>query len=222
MFIGHYGVGLAAKKYAPAISLGWLFIAVQFSDLLWPTLLLLNVEHVAINTNPAATVPFEFIDYPFSHSLLMVLLWSFLFGFIYWLLKKKTKYAIILGLCVLSHWVLDLLVHYPDLPIYPGSALKVGLQLWSLPVVEDILEILIFIVGTVIYLRTTIAKNKTGKYVLWILLLLLVVAFAANIFGPPPTDVKSIAWTAQFMWLFVVLAFWADYNRSVKNLKSIK
>ena len=222
MFIGHYGVGFAAKKYASAISLGWLFIAVQFSDLLWPTLLLFNVEHVAINRDPNVVVPLVFTDYPFSHSLLMVLIWSLLFGFIYWMIKKNSKYAIILALCVFSHWLLDLIVHYPDLPLYPGNSPKVGLKLWSLPIVEDIVEMAIFVIGLVMYLRTTIAKNNWGKYVLWILVVLLVASFAANIFGPPPTDVKAIAGPAQFMWIFVVLAFWADRNREPKNLPAIK
>jgi membrane-bound metal-dependent hydrolase YbcI (DUF457 family) len=222
MFIGHYGVGFAAKKYAAAISLGWLFIAVQFSDLLWPTLLLFNVEHVAINHDPNMVVPLVFTDYSFSHSLLMVVVWSLLFAFIYWMIKKNSKYAFVLALCVFSHWLLDLVVHYPDLPLYPGNSPKVGLKLWSQPIVDDIVEMAIFVIGLVIYLRTTISKNNWGKYILWVLAVLLVGSFAANIFGPPPTDVKAIAWTAQFMWVFVILAFWVDHNRKPKNLPAIK
>src|SRR6476620_4370574 len=107
MFIGHYAVGFAAKKYAPKISLGWLFLAVQFLDLLWPSLLLLGIEKVDINHNQNQQTPLIFSSYPVSHSLLMVLVWSLLFGLVYWLVKKNLKYAMILGLCVLSHWILD-------------------------------------------------------------------------------------------------------------------
>ena len=213
MFIGHFAVGFAAKKSAPALSLGWLFIAVQFLDLLWPTFLLLNVEQVAINHDTNQLTPLTFTHYPISHSLLMALVWAFLFSIVYYLFKKNFKYAVILFLCVLSHWMLDLIVHYSDLPLYPGNSPKVGLKLWSRPVIENIIEGLMFIIGMAIYFKATAAKNNIGKYVLWILIALLVAAYFANIFGPAPTDVNAIAWSAQLMWIFVALAFWADHNR---------
>jgi len=98
MFIGHYGVGLGLKKAAP-VSLGLLFLACQFLDLLWPTFLLLNIEHVSINNNVSTPVPLTFTDYPYSHSLVMAIVWSVLFGGVYWLIKRNKKYAFILGLC---------------------------------------------------------------------------------------------------------------------------
>jgi len=143
----------------------------------------------------------------------MSLAWAFLFGLIYWLIKKNLKVAIILSLCVLSHWILDLIVHYPDLPIYPWNSSKVGLKLWSLPVLENCIEAIMFLAGLVIYLRTTAAKNKWGKYLPTLLIVLLTAAYLGNIFGPVPTDVKTLAWGAQMMWVFVLLAFWADHNR---------
>ena len=213
MFIGHYGVGLGAKKAAP-ISLGLLFIACQFLDLLWPTFLLLNIEHVSINPDTSSTVPLIFTDYPYSHSLFMAIVWSFLFGFVYWLFERNKQYAFILGLCVLSHWFLDLIVHLPDLPLYPSAnSTKVGLQLWNLPVVTAIVELSIFIVGLILYLQATRPKNRTGSIVFWILIILLFLAHVANLFSPPPTSVTAVAWGAQLMWIFVVLAFWADRNR---------
>src|SRR3954465_10034160 len=145
MFIGHFGLGMGAKKAAPAISLGLFFIAVQFLDLLWPTLLLLDVEHVQINPDPSAPVPFIFNDYPYSHSLATTVVWSVAFGLIYWLIKKNVRNAMILSFCVLSHWVLDLIVHVPDLPLYPGGAEKFGLGLWRSQSVSLFLEAFIFI-----------------------------------------------------------------------------
>jgi len=215
MFIGHFAVGFAAKKAAPGLSLGWLFMAVQFLDLLWPSLLLLNIEQVAINTDPGQLTPLSFTHYPISHSLVMALAWAFLFGLIYYLFKKNLKHACILFLGVISHWILDLIVHYPDLPLYPGNSPKVGLKLWSLPVAENIIEGVMFVTGVAVYLNITTAKNNIGKYLFWILIVLLAAAYLANILAPAPTDTNALAWGAQFMWLFVVLAFWADYNRRV-------
>ena len=132
MFIGHFGVGLGAKKAAPGISLGTLFLASQFLDLLWPTLLLFGWEHVKIQPGITDLVPLNFTDYPYSHSLLFAILWGIVIGGIYLLVKKNFRGAIILALCVLSHWVLDLPVHRPDLPLFPGSAMFVGFGLWNL------------------------------------------------------------------------------------------
>lgn len=97
MFIGHFAVAFAAKKVQPKISLGTLFLAAQFPDLLWPTLLLLGVEKVVIAPNPAISIQLAFISYPYSHSLLMVLVWGVLFGIVYWLFKKNTMGAVLLG-----------------------------------------------------------------------------------------------------------------------------
>jgi membrane-bound metal-dependent hydrolase YbcI (DUF457 family) len=190
---------------------------VQFLDLLWPTLLLLNAERVDINYDPEQLTPLSFTYYPISHSLLMALIWALLFGIIYYLFRKNFKYALILFLCVFSHWLLDVLVHYPDLPLYPGDSPKLGLGLWSMPLLENAIEFLMFIIGVGIYLVATTAKNNAGKYVTWILILLLAVAYLANIFGPKPTDTKLVAWGAQLMWIFVALAFWADKNRVPKD-----
>jgi FtsH-binding integral membrane protein len=216
MFIGHFGVGFAGKKYTPATSLGTLFIAAQFLDLLWPTLLLLDVEHVAIKPGTGHSQPLDFIDYPISHSLVMVILWSLLFGVVYWAIKKNKKAAVVLACCVFSHWVLDYLVHLPDLPLYPGNSPLLGLSLWNSKIVTVLLEGFIFITGILFYLQTTRAKNKTGSIVLWILISLLAIFYVLNLFGPPPPGVSAIAWGSQAQWLFVILAYWADNNRAHK------
>src|ERR1700754_2475535 len=106
MVLGHFGVGLGAKRFAPKISLGTLFIAVQWADLLWPVLLPLNVEHVDVRKNNPH-FPLDFISYPITHSLLMEMVWAACFGLLYWLFKKDIRGAVILGICVVSHWLLD-------------------------------------------------------------------------------------------------------------------
>lgn len=215
MFIGHFGVGLAAKKVAPGISLGLLFIAVQFLDLLWPTLLLLDVEHVVISPGITRSTPLDFTDYPVTHSLLVVAGWGIAFGLIYWLIKKKTHYAIVLAACVISHWFLDLIVHRPDLPLYPGQSTKFGFGLWNYPMLTLILEGGIFLAGALLYYKQTTPNNGVGKYGFAALILLLAIIHVGNIFGPPPPSVTAIAWAGQLQWLFVLLAFWVDRNRSV-------
>lgn len=215
MFIAHFGLGLGAKKAAPAVSLGTLFLAVQFLDLLWPVLLILDIEHAAIKPGTGHAQPIDFTHYPVSHSLLMVVFWALLFGFVYWLFKKNIKAAIVLGLGVLSHWFLDLFVHLPDLPLYPGKDSPLyGFKLWNYFWPALLLEAGIFITGVVFYLQATVAKNKKGKIVFWILIALLVLSHAANIFGPAPADITAVAWAGNMQWLFVVLAYWADSNRS--------
>ena len=212
MVIGHFGFGLGAKKYGPKISLGLLFIAVQFSDLLWPDLLLLHVEKVGIRPENAK-FPLDFIYYPYSHSLLMCLVWGLLFGGLYWLIKKDTRTAMVLGICVLSHWFLDLIVHTPDLPLYPGNAPKVGLGLWNSPLRTAVVEGSIFVIGTLVYLRTTRARNSAGKWGFWLLVILLVIGHTAGILSPPPATVAAIGWGTQVMWIYVLLGFWVDHNR---------
>ncbi|HQW92049.1 MAG TPA: hypothetical protein PKY28_03080 [Ferruginibacter sp.] len=217
MFIGHFGIGFITKRPMPQISLGTLFLAVQFLDLLWPLLLLLNIEQAALKPGTGHAQPIEFTHYPISHSLAMVLVWAMLFGFVYWLFKKNVKATIVLGLCVLSHWVLDLIVHLPDLPLYPGNDSPVfGLKLWNSFWGTLLLEGSIFIAGLVLYLRATVAKNKQGKFGLWILTGLLLISHTANLLGPPPPNMHAVAWAGNLQWLFIILAYWVDRNRLSK------
>lgn len=213
MFLGHFATAFAAKKAAPAVSLGTLVIASQFIDLLWPVLLLFGLEEVAIEPGIVASNPLHFTHYPWSHSLAMVLVWAALFALVYGLLRKNLRGALVLGACVLSHWFLDLVVHIPDLPLYPGSEGQYGLGLWHSVAGAMVIEFLLLAIGMALYLKTTIAVNRKGNIVLWVLVALLVLIQVMNAFGPPPPDVQSIAWAGNLQWLFVILAYWADKNR---------
>src|SRR6478672_4780495 len=164
MFIGHYAVGFAAKKLRSKPSLGTYFLAAQFLDLLWPTLLMLKIEKAEISKG--GPVPLSFTHYPVSHSLLAVLGWAILFGLLYFLVKRNSGAALVLGCCVVSHWLLDLVVHLPDLPLYPGSNDFYGLGLWKVKTVALLVELLLFGAGVVLYYTATKATNKTGIYAL--------------------------------------------------------
>jgi hypothetical protein len=221
MFIGHFGIGFGAKKFAPKLSLGFLFIAAQFIDLLWPVLLLLNIEHVVISPGITKLTPFDFVDYPISHSLIMVLLWGILLGIICWFFLKNVKFSFVIFFIVLSHWLLDLIVHRPDLPLLPGNELRFGLGLWNYQIASIITEVIIFAAGLYFYYRTTKPKNNFGKYGLIILVVLFITAYIMNIISPPPTDIKLIAWAGNLQWLFILLAFFVDRNRVI-NLSNNK
>ena len=213
MFIGHFGVGLATKKISPKPSLGTLFIAAQFIDLIWPFLILFGIEKVKIDPGNTAFTPLDFIYYPFSHSLIAAIFWALLFGLIYYLIRKNKKAAIVLALLVISHWILDLITHRPDLPLYPGSNIFLGLGLWNSIVGTVIVEGLIFLGGIYLYLKTTKAKNKVGTYALWGLFIFLIIIYVMNLTGSPPPDAKAIGYVGLSQWLIVLWGYWIDRNR---------
>ena len=214
MFIGHYAVALGAKKVSPKVSLGTLLLASQFIDLLWPIFLLLGLEHVRIDPGNTVFTPLDFYDYPISHSLLAVLGWSLGFGLVYYAVRRSGRNALILGALVLSHWVLDFISHRPDLPLMPGMETRVGLGLWNSFTASVAVETALFVVGAFLYLRATKARDRVGKYALWSFLLLLVVLYVANMFGPPPPGVQALAVVALGQWLFVLWGYWIDRHRT--------
>lgn len=218
MFIGHYALGFAAKRYVPAISLGTLFLASQFADLLWPTLLLLGVEHVAIEPGITVVTPLNFFHYPYSHSLLALAAWGFLFAALYKLLTRaRLNAALLLALLVASHWVLDLIVHRPDLPLAPGAAGRYGFGLWNSMAATLLIEFSLFVGGVWLYLRATVARDRTGSMALWALVIFLAAIELANLFGPPPPGVPAIAWAGEAMWLLVLWGYWIDRHRGARS-----
>jgi hypothetical protein len=212
MFIGHFGVGLAAKKLAPHASLGTLFFAAQFLDLIWPIFLLLGLEHVRIVPGITRMSPFDFYDYPISHSLLTAAVWSALVGLLYYAVRRNRPDACIVGLAVISHWVLDFLAHRPDLPLWPGGP-KVGLGLWNSWPAETVLEVAIFVAGVWLYLKVTRARDAIGRYAVWALIAFLFLGWIASLVAGAPPDTRSMAWGALIMWVLVPWAWWVDRHR---------
>ena len=214
MFIGHYAVALASKRVAPSVSLGALFLACQFADLLWPTLVLTGAEWFTIRPGITLVTPLDFEHYPYSHSLLALLLWGLLLGLAYRTVIGSTwRAAIVLFALVASLWVLDVAVHRPDMPLAPGVDLRLGLGIWNSVPGTLAVEFLLYAAGVCLYLKSTVARDRAGSIGLWVLLLFLAVVELANVFGPPPPNVNAVAWSAQSMWLLVAWGYWVDRHR---------
>jgi membrane-bound metal-dependent hydrolase YbcI (DUF457 family) len=216
MFIGHFAAGLAAKPLAPRVSLGTLFLAAQLIDLLWPTLLLLGLERVRIEPGATVVTPLVFEHYPYTHSLLAVAGWALLLGLGYLWVRRERRAALVLGALVLSHWLLDLVVHRPDLPLTPWSQELLGWHAWSSLPLTLAIELPLFVLGVWLYARTTVPQDITGRWALRGLVLFLLLAYLGNLFGAPPPDVRAIAWVGQLQWLLVLWGHWVDRHRRAR------
>ena len=210
MFIGHFALGMAAKRVEPSVSLGTLFLSAQFLDLLWPSLLLMNIEHVSIEPGISKVTPLAFTDYPISQSLLAVLGWSLAFAAVDYLITKNKRASLLLGSLVLSHWILDVIVHIPDLPLDPGESPKVGLGIWNSVPLTIITEGIIFAAGILLYINARKMQGRKVSGWFWSLVAFLLVIHAMNLIGPPPPSVAAIAWAGHLQWLFIPGAWWAD------------
>jgi membrane-bound metal-dependent hydrolase YbcI (DUF457 family) len=213
MFLGHYGLALAAKRASPRTSLGMLFFAAQFLDELWPILLLAGLEQVRVAPGLMKTNALDFVSYPWSHSLVMAVVWSVLVGSVYLARRHDRRAALIVGGLVLSHWLLDVPMHRPDLPLWPGGGPRLGAGLWnSLPATVAI-ELGLFGFGLFVYLRGTRARDGAGRWALWSLVAVLLLIFLSGLGGAPPPSARAVAVVTLGLWLFVPWAAWADRRR---------
>lgn len=215
MFIGHHATAFAAKKLAPRVSLGTLFGATILLDLLWPLFLLLGVENVRVAPGITAFTPLDFYDYPVTHSLLAVVGWSLAAAILCRIFRGTLREAMVVGAAVLSHWVVDFIAHRPDLPLWPGGP-KVGLGLWHSVPATIAVEVTMFILGLVLYLRMTRARDRIGSIALWSLVVFLAAIYVANLTSPPPPDARAIAFAGLAQWLFVPWGWWIDKHREAR------
>ncbi len=213
MFIGHYAVALAAKRVAPRSSLGTLFAATSLADLLWPVFLLLGWEraHVVPGSNPFLTLWLD--SFPISHSLLTLIAWGALFGALYWWRIGNRPGAVVIGLLVVSHWVLDFVTHRPDMPLYPGGT-PLGLGLWNSVAGTLVIEGVMFVGGVWLYATATRPRDRIGRYAFWGLIGFLAVSYIGSLYSPPPSAMTALAIGGiVFGWLFVGWAGWGDKHR---------
>lgn len=212
MFLGHFGLAFGASRWAGGISLGVLVLASQWVDLVWPLLVLAGVERVAVQPGVTAFSPLAFTHYPWTHSLLMGVVWGVLVGGGYYLWRRRPRDALLVGALVPSHWLLDLVVHRPDLPLWPGGP-TVGLGLWNSVAGTLAVEFLLLAAGVGLYLSATTARDRVGSWGTYGLVALLVAAFLGSSFAPPPGTGAAVATGALGLWLAVPLAHWVDGHR---------
>lgn len=218
MFLGHYGVALAAKRAAPRSSLGTLAFATQFADEIWPLLLLLGLEKVRIVPGLMAANSLDFVSYPISHSLAAIVAWAIVIGLVYFAIRRYKRGAWVVAAVVASHWLLDVPVHRPDLPLWPGSSILVGLGLWNSIWLTVVLEVGILAIGLVLYLRYTRATDRIGNWALWAMVLLLVLIWLGGLVGAPPADEHALAIASLGLWLFVPWSYWIDRHREIRHV----
>lgn len=215
MFVGHYGPSFAIKGVQPAIPLWLLFIAVQLVDVGWSVLILLGIERARIVPGITASNPFDLYYMPYTHSLVAAVLWAVAAGVLgkYLLGLRKWAIAAWIGAAVFSHWVLDWLVHRPDLPLYDDT-MKVGLGIWNYPALALALEALLLFGGMFLYMRRTTAINVLGRFGPPAFGVVMIAIQSYVFFGPPPASVGQLAITALVSYIvFAAVIRWLDGQR---------
>ena len=214
MFVGHLAVAFAAKRAAPRVNVSWFVAAVTLADMIWPVLVLLGIEHVRIAPGATAFTPFVFESYPWSHSLLMLGVWGVGLAAIARLRGVTAATGLFVAL-VVSHWVLDVATHAPDMPLWPGaSSPHLGLGLWNSVPATLAVEGAMWIGGIAIYLRTAPPQTWTARIAFWSFVLIATIMWATGPWGPPPPTERALGWLALTGWIMVPWAWVADKNRA--------
>lgn len=217
MFVGHYGVSFAIKSADKQTPLWILFVAVQFVDVLWGVLVLLGVEKVRIVPGITASNPLDLYYMPYTHSLVAAFAWSIaaIIGYRVILPNslRRIRLALLLGLAVFSHWILDVVVHRPDLPLYDDTH-KMGFGLWKYPIPTYVLEGLLLFGGMWLYLRSTSGNTLAGRFGMPAFGAVMLVVHAIAFWGPPPAGPSAAAVTFLALYaVFASIAFWLEKTR---------
>lgn len=202
MFIGHFAVGFAAKRVARRASLGTYVAAALFLDILWPVFLLLGIEHVRIAPGNTAFTPFDFVSYPWSHSLLMAALWALVFGGGHYVIRRDKTTAKMLAAVVFSHWILDWVTH------------RTGLGLWNSIPATVAVEVAIFLALALWYERATEPLDRVGRWAWYAMIGVLLCLYGASLRPPPkPGQERIVAFVTMSLLIFVPWAAWVDRHR---------
>jgi len=210
VFIGHYGVSIAAKRWSPRTSLGWLFLAVQMLDVLFALFVLAGIEKLRIVHGFTAFNPYDLYSMPYSHSLVGAAFWAALAGIGWWLAtrapsRERGIAAVLIAGAVFSHFVLDVPMHTPDMPLGPGSASpKIGLGLWNHRELAIAAELVVLVAGGALYLRTTRARSRGAAVATAAFAAALVALTIATPFLPDPPSARTFA--VEALAGYVVLA----------------
>ncbi len=222
MFVGHYGPSFAGKALKKPIPLWVLFLAVQLLDVFWSIFVLLGIEKVRISPGITKTNPLDLYYMPYTHSLDGALFWALAAGLAYRSLRRADGpgAAGVVSAAVFSHWILDLIVHRPDLPLYDNS-LKLGFGLWNFPVIALGLEVVLLFSGMYLYLNATKAITGVRRYGMVVFGILMACGQVVVFFGAPPRSDRAAAITALTSYLvFAAGAFWLEKHQVSRDLAS--
>jgi hypothetical protein len=209
MFIGHYGVSFAVKRFAPRTSLGVLFLAVQLLDVLFATFVLAGVEHLRVVPGFTEYNAYDLYYMPYTHSLAGALGWSILAGLLTVAIGKRNA-APWIAFAVFSHFLLDVPMHTPDMPIFGNNSAKIGLGLWRHRDLALSAELVTLAAGVWIW-RHAPALIAWPRVRTCAFVGLLFVLAAATPFLPPPRDEIQFAWQALAGYVaLAALAGWLD------------
>jgi hypothetical protein len=222
MIVGHYAAALALNSVERKASLWLLFLGVQFADLLFIPLVLAGIERMSIIPGFTESTHFSLDYMPYTHSLLASVLWSALvFALVFFVLGTKQPrrilIALVLAASVLSHWILDLIVHTPDLPLTTDASMKVGLGLWHNAPITFALETVLLLGGLWLYMRATQPRHnsKLARYGMPLFVIALLLINLGNLFGPPPPNILGLLAFAMVTYLgFAGVAYWLDRART--------
>ena len=217
MFIGHFAVGFAAKRFAPRTPMAVLFIAPLFLDLLWSVFLLPGWERVRIDPGNTRFTPLDLAYYPWSHSLLMSAAWATVFALLYHLIARYWPGTVAIWIGVVSHWILDWVTHRPNMPLYPGGP-RTGLGLWNSIAGTMTVEIAMLAAGIWLYARTTRPGDRIGRYAFAAYVILLMVLYVGDRFSSPPAGASDIAWSGIVAFVILIpWAWWFDRHRVLRQ-----
>jgi hypothetical protein len=213
MFVGHLAVALGGRRFEPRAPLAALIAAAFGLDLLWPLFLLAGIESVRIEPGNTAFTPLNFVHYPWSHSLSMAVIWGIAAGRVAAPVLKSARAGLVVGVAVISHWVLDWVSHRPDLPLYPGGPLA-GLGLWNSIPATFLVEGLLFVAAIAYYRRAIVARDRQGQWAFWSLVVMCSAIWASGPWSPPPPSVQAIAIVGLAMAVvFPLWGMWIDRHQ---------
>ncbi len=221
MFIGHYAPALALKSTGAPIPLWHYFVAVQFLDYLWATFILTGIEKARITPGFLDASSLDLYFMPYTHSLAAAACWALAGAAVYRFQLNKgagAAGAMLIGAAIFSHWIADLLVHAKDLALYPGSTVKLGFGLWDSVPISQSLEAAIFVLGAVLYYRSTKAAGAAGVLALGLVIAAPAAIQLYNQIGEPPGDIRTLAALTLVVYTALALiAALADRTRGPKR-----
>jgi hypothetical protein len=214
MFVGHFAVGFGAKRWAPKTSVGTLMFAALLADLLVFFFVAVGIEHISIRPGITRVNALDLYDFAWSHSLVMDVVWGALLAAAYFLTRGYGRGAWVLFVAVLSHWALDWVSHRPDMPLAPGFHRYYGFGLYNSPLGLLIVEGGLWVIGIILYVRTTQTRRFAGHLVLWTFIVVFAALWLLGFNGAPPPSVHVLV-MVDLILIPIVLgwAYWIDRLR---------